>query len=681
MTLAPMRPGGNSGSAPGHAEPAASRPVQVWVVRADGGKYTDDFVAGGYVAIGWFDLSSAGSREEIRRRYEREYPDALAGQVANETGQLAGFRLEMAEGDYVITPAADRESLRYGRITGSCAGVPADGVRDHRNRRSVEWTDTPLRRSTLAESLQSTLGSPRTVFRVQHRDEFLAAIGRPDESPNEAVGRGGASPPHVLVSSPHDVDTGIGPDAAMDPSRPSPETQTGQVWDLADEITRKTGRCAERREVVERFAARGGNRNTASTTYYKWKDHHDARSTPLASDQRRETGPTAVNSPPQDPAPGIGNAGGIGQPAGEDDDVEPDSGVDEERDDPELLVEHPFDPSKIKVRTIPILVDQLVERIRHREIDLAPDFQRMRGIWKPVNKSRLIESLLLRIPIPVFYVAADADDNWEVVDGVQRMSTMCDYVSGEFPLAGLEYRVEFNGRHFEQLPRVMQRRIRETQLVVNVIEPGTPPEVMFNIFSRINTGGMKLNAQEIRHALHPGPVRDFLKALAGSEAFMAATNRSIKPDRMIDRECVLRFLAFHIEQWEQYRSRSLDGYLAGIMKRINAMTPGERNSLAADFEKAMQAAQRIFGRRAFRNVSNERARINKSLFEAWGVQLARCSPRDIDRLVKQRERVLAGFEAVLRDPEFDKAISQATAMPQRIRTRFTAVRDLVQEFV
>jgi hypothetical protein len=438
---------------------------------------------------------------------------------------------------------------------------------------------------------------------------------------------------------------------------------TGQVWDIADEITRQTGRCAERSEVIERFAAQGGNRGTASTTYYKWKQYYDAR--PLSE-------PVEVEP---------GDAGEENLSILEEDDVEPDSGVEEEKEDPQLSVQLPFDPSKIKVRTAQVLVDQLVERIRRKEIDLAPDFQRMRGIWKPVNKSRLIESLLLRIPIPVFYVAADVDDNWEVVDGVQRMSTMCDYASGQFPLTGLEYRVEFNGSLFEQLPRVMQRRIRETQLVVNVIEPGTPPEVMFNIFSRINTGGMKLNAQEIRHALHPGPVRDFLKTLADSDAFAAATNRSIRPDRMLDRECVLRFLAFHIEQWEQYRSRSLDGYLAGIMKRINDMTSAELDALRADFEKAMLAAKRIFGRKAFRNICNERARINKSLFEAWGVHLARCSPNDIDQLVGHRKEILTRFELLLKDPEFDKAISQATAMPQRIQKRFTAVRDLVQEFV
>ena len=658
---------GESRSDPGRAANAGGeRSASVWVVRADGGKYTDDFVAGGYVAIGWFDLSSADSRDEIRRRYEREYPDALAGQMANETGQLAAFRLEMVEGDHVITPAADGESLRHGRVIGPCVGVPGDGVRDHRNRRAVEWVETPLGRSVLDESLQRTLGSPRTVFRVHQREEFLAAVGCRDRSPNDAARLGGGEP-----------------DASPDPNRPLPGTQTGQVWDLADEITREKGRCADRSEVVDRFVAGGGNRNTASTTYYRWKQHHDEQSSVVVESPEKPRDPAlkSPDAPPQDTPSSLHSTGENGLPTGGDDDVEPDSGVEEEKEDPRLPVEHPFDPSKIKVRTIPVLVDQLVERIRHAEIDLAPDFQRMRGIWKPVNKSRLIESLLLRIPIPVFYVAADAEDNWEVVDGVQRMSTMCDFVSGEFPLTGLEYRVEFNGYRFGQLPRVMQRRIRETQLVVNVIEPGTPPEVMFNIFSRINTGGMKLNAQEIRHALHPGPVRDFLRTLAESDAFIAATNRSIKPDRMIDRECVLRFLAFHIKQWEQYKSRSLDGYLAGIMKRINAMTPVERDALGADFERAMRAAQRIFGPRAFRNVSNERARINKSLFEAWGVQLARCSPRDIDRLVAQRESVLTRFEMVLRDPEFDKAISQATAMPQRIRKRFTAIRDLVQEFV
>ncbi len=272
------------------------------------------------------------------------------------------------------------------------------------------------------------------------------------------------------------------------------------------------------------------------------------------------------------------------------------TGVEIEREDPEQdQVERPFDPSQIKLRTVQAVVDQIVTRIEHNEIDIAPDFQRMRGIWDVQRKSRLIESLLLRIPIPVFYVAADHEERWAVVDGVQRISTIHDYVTGAFPLARLEYRREFNGKRYDELPRSMQRRISETQVVVNVVEPGTPPGVMFNIFRRINTGGMMLNGQEIRHALNPGPVRAYLKALAESKEFLDATDRSIRPHRMADRECVLRFLAFHIEPWERYEAGSLDSCLESTMETLND-TPSDRlDALAADFSKAMRAAYLFTG--------------------------------------------------------------------------------------
>jgi hypothetical protein len=184
------------------------------------------------------------------------------------------------------------------------------------------------------------------------------------------------------------------------------------------------------------------------------------------------------------------------------------SGVEEEKEEQGLVIERPFDPEKIKVKTKAALVDSIVKRISHGEIDLAPDFQRHARIWNAPRKARLIESLLLRIPLPVFYVAADASENWSVVDGLQRMTTINDFVNGIFPLSELEYLTQFNGFKFDDLPRPMGRRISETELVVHVIEPGTPEEVMFNIFSRINTGGMRLNDQEIRHALHKGPARD-----------------------------------------------------------------------------------------------------------------------------------------------------------------------------
>ena len=531
---------------------------RVWVVRADGGKYADHFVTGGYVAVGWFDLSSVDTHDQLREIYELKYPDAPAGQVANEIGQLAAFRLEMGEGDYLITPAASRESLRYGRIVGPCVAFKGDDGCRYLNRRAVAWAEALLSRSSLGESFQRTLGSPRTVFRVSHPEEFMAAIGAHD----------------------------------------SP---------IADSSA----------DLVE---------------------------------------------------------------------VEPDSGIELEQEDPrQSATEQPFDSSKIKVRTVNVVVDQVVSRIRYGEIDLQPDFQRVRGIWDVKRKSRLIESLLLRIPIPVFYVAADHDEQWKVVDGVQRISTIYGYIEGEFPLAQMEYRREFDGKRYGELPRPMQRRISETQLVVNVIEPGTPPEVMFNIFRRINTGGMTLNGQEIRHALNPGLVRNYLKALAESEAFLDATDRSIRSHRMTDRECVLRFLAFYIEPWERYTTGSLENHLERAMKTINDMASDQLDAVAGAFEKAMRAATRIFGNEAFRKryrPDDGRHQISLALFEAWGVQLARCSPQEIDRLVAGRAEVRKRFMALLNgDTDFEKAISVSTGTPLRIRKRFTAIRDLVEEFL
>ena len=364
---------------------------------------------------------------------------------------------------------------------------------------------------------------------------------------------------------------------------------------------------------------------------------------------------------------------------------EPETGLQVEVEDQSENITDPFDPEQIKVITVNILIEQLVSRIKHGEIELTPDFQRLRGIWKQERKSRLIESLLLRIPIPVFYVAAKENEDWSVVDGLQRMSTIDDYLNGRFSLERLQYLVSFNGLKQDELPRRMQRRINETQLIVNVIEPGTPPEVMLNIFLRINTGGMTLNAQEIRHALHSEPVRQFLKELAESKEFLKATASSIKPLRMADRECVLRFLAFYISPPEQYIAKDLDTYLSNTMRKISEMSDSGRNAISHDFKKAMSAAFDIFGTDAFRkrvNQNDNRRPVSRALFEVWSVHLARYSPSQLKTIVDKRDEVKAQFVRLMQnDSDFDKAISYSTNIPQRINKRFSEVGRILEDLV
>jgi Protein of unknown function DUF262 len=194
------------------------------------------------------------------------------------------------------------------------------------------------------------------------------------------------------------------------------------------------------------------------------------------------------------------------------------TGVEEE--DSGAGIHEPFDPEKIDVVTRTPTVDLLLSRIRTGRMDLQPDFQRHAGIWTPTAKSRLIESLLLRIPLPTFYAAEGEDDAWAMVDGVQRLTTIAEFIEPDaigaeaLQLRNLEYLEKSEGKRFDELPGRLQTRLRETELVLHLIRRGTPEAVKFNIFARLNTGGLPLSTQELRHALIPGQARRILhKAL------------------------------------------------------------------------------------------------------------------------------------------------------------------------
>jgi hypothetical protein len=348
-----------------------------------------------------------------------------------------------------------------------------------------------------------------------------------------------------------------------------------------------------------------------------------------------------------------------------------------------LDIERPFDPEKIKVVRETKTISLIVTRIDHDEIDLAPEFQRRARIWDIGRKSRLIESLLLRIPLTVFYVASDAEENWSVVDGLQRLTTIHDFIQNKFRLRGLEYLTQLVDCDFDGLPRSMQRRIEETELVINVIQPGTPEEVMFNIFNRINTGGITLNGQEIRHALNKGPARDFLRMLADSHSFKEATDNSVSDNRMAARECALRFSAFWTAPWKQYETNDLDGFLNAAMQRINQIGPEKRLHLQQSFERAMQASFAVFGRDAFRkryDKQSARNPVSKALFEAWSVSLGLRSDSEIHELIRKSDTVREQFMNLMKaDREFEVAISYSTGVPRRVHKRFQAIEQLIDQ--
>lgn len=361
------------------------------------------------------------------------------------------------------------------------------------------------------------------------------------------------------------------------------------------------------------------------------------------------------------------------------------SGIDEE--DIGQIV-RPFDPEKIKVITESRSLDLILKRISYDEIDLAPEFQRRARVWSDTKKSQLIESLLLRIPLPVFYVSAEANGNWSVVDGLQRLTTINDFVDNRFELSSLEYLKDLDGYVFERLPRALKRRIEETIIVIHIIEPGTPEDVMFNIFKRINTGGEPLRPQEIRNALAKGPVRKFLKTLAESQEFLSATQETVKDKRLDAQECAARFCAFFMTPYHRYGdgdlNTDLDTFILRGMKGVSAMPEEGREELARSFYRAMDAADAILGRYAFRKFSlrnSGRGPVSKALFEATSVNLARLPDAALDQLTKRRDEVIERFARLMEQPAFFASISSTTGDRARVRERFSALETMFSEIV
>lgn len=341
-----------------------------------------------------------------------------------------------------------------------------------------------------------------------------------------------------------------------------------------------------------------------------------------------------------------------------------------------------YDPDEINIFTREPTIEQLLRRINEEALDLAPDFQRHANIWKPEAKSRLIESILIRIPLPAFYIDATDEDKWLVVDGLQRLSALKQFMSDKtLRLCGLEYLTNLEDKTYDEIERRYQRRIEETQVTVYLIEKGTPPEVKYNIFKRINTGGLPMTPQELRHALNPGKATKFLAQLATSNEFQQVTKLSnLRKMRMDDREFILGFLAFTLTSYKnsQFEKRNL--FLSKALSKVNNMSEQELQVIENNFTKAMIAAWQIFGKNAFRKISQHQTKmfpINKALFEVWSVNLSLLSDEQLNILKQHKEQLIEKFRKYVdSDREFLASISQAA---EKIEYRFRIIEQIIQE--
>ena len=318
-------------------------------------------------------------------------------------------------------------------------------------------------------------------------------------------------------------------------------------------------------------------------------------------------------------------------------------------------------------------VHDVLRRIDEERFVMDPDFQRD-FIWSEQKQSKLIESVVMRIPLPVFYLAEDDEGRMIVVDGLQRLSTFHRFVKDEHRLQ-LPDRPELHGKRFHDLAPKLQNRVEDCNLTLYVIDSKAPDQARLDIFDRVNSGE-PLTRQQMRNCLYMGPATRFLKVESQTPIFRQATGRSLRPTRMRDREFVNRFCAFQILELGEYRD--MDEFLARSLRKMNREA-GSLPVLSEQFRTTLANNFHLFEKHAFRKHAREdeyRSVLNASLWDVMSTGLSRYSLQ----LVEERSDALRDeFYRLLEDDDFQYSISYSTNSGKQVRYRFGKVKAMLED--
>lgn len=343
--------------------------------------------------------------------------------------------------------------------------------------------------------------------------------------------------------------------------------------------------------------------------------------------------------------------------------------------------DYPLD--SVFVRTETRTIQEVVKRIAARRFQLDPDYQRA-FVWEVDKQSRLIESCVMRIPLPVFYVAEAQDGRIAVVDGLQRLTTFSRYLDDEFALSFAPVEDQpahpLDGKKFSKLPLQLRERIEDTQLTLYILDSKAPERAKLDIFERVN-GGVPLTRQQMRNCLFNGPATTWLRDAASRPEFLAASGKSLQSKSMRDREAINRFCAFYSLSEQNYSSGDMDAFLAHTLSDMNSGKIDLEN-LNKKFIHSMDANKYLFESHAFRkslvhlNSAAVRSVLNIALFDVCSVIFA-----DIEtKMVKENADSLRQALKYLieEDEEFNHSISYSTNSTRQVKIRFKKVRKLVE---
>jgi len=340
---------------------------------------------------------------------------------------------------------------------------------------------------------------------------------------------------------------------------------------------------------------------------------------------------------------------------------------------------HDYPLDSFLIRTESRTIFEIMRRMNGNAYILDPDFQRD-FVWDETKQSRLVESALMRIPLPVFYLAERPDGKIVVVDGLQRLTTFYRYFNNEFALKAINNQ-QLIGKRFDDLVPKFKARLEDTLLTLYLIDSAVPERARLDIFERVNSG-VPLSRQQMRNSLYSGPATLWLKNQAKSEEFQQTTTSSLDWMTMRDRELINRFCGFYLLGHEAYGNKfkgDMDAFLADTLEHMNNLSETELKSLADVFQTSMVNNYIIFETYAFRRHLNRQERrsvINAALFDLWSVTMADYS----EDCVKEHHHIFREiFYDLMRDHGFNDMISIATNSVRKVQGRFFLMERKLRE--
>ncbi len=343
------------------------------------------------------------------------------------------------------------------------------------------------------------------------------------------------------------------------------------------------------------------------------------------------------------------------------------------KDEDASLGDYPIDT--VLIRNENRTVHDVLRRIEKGTFVMDPDFQRD-FIWPEDKQSKLIESVLMRIPLPVFYLAENAKGQMVVVDGLQRLSTFQRFVNNQFMLK-LPDQPELNQKYFQDLSPKLQNRVEDCNLILYVIDAKVPAQALLDIFERVNSG-IPLTRQQMRNCLYMGAATRFLKIEAGTPLFLQATGGSLTRTTMRDREIINRFCAFQLLGRGDYRG-DMDAFLANTLEQMNVLELFELEKLSAQFRTSMKNNLIVFGKHTFRKHAPGQG--SRSVFNAslWDVMSTGLSLYPEHLIEARAEELRTAFYSLMGDHAFIECISLGTNQANRVRYRFIRTQAMLKE--